>query len=59
MERFVDAGPDGRRAFRNRYVPPGTLVPESRSNFQAGGERAPPLYGLEKIKGKDRKGIGN
>jgi hypothetical protein len=38
---FVDDGPDGLRAFRNRNARRGIPVPKTRSSFQSAVERAP------------------
>jgi hypothetical protein len=52
------ASPVGRRdSGRSRDVTPGIPVPEGRSRYQAGEERAPPPYSFEKIE-QDKRGKG-
>jgi hypothetical protein len=52
------ASPVGRRDSGQSWdVPPRISVLESRSSYQAGEERAPPIYSFEKIK-KEKEGKG-
>jgi hypothetical protein len=52
------ASPAGRSDSGQSWdVSPGIPVPESRSSFKAGEEKAPPLYSFEKIR-KEKKGKG-